>query len=147
MLSRRALPGLGLMALAGSTAVRAAGPAASARPQAIVHTYLQALPGRRADLAKFIELNWLVMDRRGIAQGIFSHAVLLDVAETSVGDAAERYDFVMEVGYLTPGGYPDVETKFTAIRKAHKTVLVDGRGLGELGRILGERLLRPLAAA
>jgi hypothetical protein len=87
------------------------------------------------------------MDRRGIDAGIFTHADLFDIVDASGDAAAVSADFVVEVGYLTKAGYRDVEAKFNVIRQLHKTVLVDGLGLRELGRVTGDRQLRPRASA
>ncbi|MCA3255678.1 MAG: hypothetical protein INF91_08695 [Alphaproteobacteria bacterium] len=144
MVSRRDLGTIGLLALA----LPAAAPVAGARPPVlVVQTFLQALPGRRAQLGEFLTRNWLAMDRRAIDAGLFSHATLYDVAVATGDAAAPTADFAVEVGYLTPGGYADVAEAFGRIRAAHTTVLVDGLGLRELGRIVGERQLRVAATS
>jgi hypothetical protein len=79
--------------------------------------------------------------------GIFTNAALFDIASVSDGASFESANFVMVVGYLTPGGYADVEAKSLQIRRQHKVVLVDGLDLKDLGGITGEQQLRPVALA
>jgi len=137
-MNRRAFIGsVGLGSLAG-TAVAAPTPTSGV----VIQTFLKAVDNRRAELGRFISLNWLPMDRAGIEAGIFTYAVLHEAVDDP------DCDFVMEVGYVDPGGYSGsvVET-FTAIKNAHQTVLVDGMGLRELGTILGERNYRTVGTA
>ncbi|WP_448659114.1 hypothetical protein ACPVPU_01310 [Sphingomonas sp. CJ99] len=111
------------------------------KPVLVTQTWLKALPGRHEQLVRFLELNWLAMDRLGIEDGIFSHATLYEVAPQDA-TAASDADVMVEVGYFTPAGYRDVERRFMAIRQQHRPVPVDGMALAELGRIVGERQLR-----
>ena len=108
----------------------------------VIQTFLKAVDNRRAELGRFITLNWLPMDRAGIEAGIFTYA---DLHET-VDDP--DCDFVMEVGYVDPAGFAGATAEtFTAIRRAHEIILIDGMGLSELGVILSERRYRPVASA
>ena len=132
-----------ILLAAGLLPVGVAGPAA-AHPGTtgiITQTLLKAIEGRREALGRFITLNWLAMDRIGIDAGLFTHATLYEV----VGDP--DCDFVVEVGYIDPDGYDAVADRFAALRSAHATVLVDGRGLSELGRVIGDRSYRPFSRA
>jgi hypothetical protein len=115
-----------------------------ATPALVLQTFLHASPGRRDALECFLVANWLVMDQRAIERGLFTHAVLHAVTGAGFQVGAATVDFVMEVGYHTPGGYADVEASFATIRAAHQTVLIDGLGLRELGQIVGEAALRPV---
>lgn len=145
MIDRRHLLAAGLAGLGGASVAAAARPASPAEAALVTHTFIAALPGRRAQLRRFLELNWLAMDRRAIDAGLFTHATLFEVASgEGQGDAP---DFVMAVGYRTPGGYGDVEARFREIRRQHRIVLVDGLDLSGLGRIVGEQQLRPAASA
>lgn len=143
-LRRRDLGSFGLLALA----LPAAGAAAPARPPVlVVQTFLRARPGLKAALGEFLTKNWLAMDRRAIDAGLFSHATLYDLAGATGAASAPEADFAVEVGYLTAGGYSDVAEAFGKIRAAHATVRIEGRGLRELGDIVGERQLRVVATA
>lgn len=127
----------------GLLPVAVAGPATAncSTPGVITQTFLKAGEGRREALGRFITLNWLAMDRVAIDAGLFTHATLYETVDDP------DCDFVMEVGYIDPAGYDAVADRFAAIRSAHATVLVDGRGLSELGRITGDRSYRPLDRA
>lgn len=146
-MTRRDVGGLTAIGLFAMGAPLSAKPPQRPEPALVIQTFVKALPNRRDQLARFLELNWLAMDRRGIDAGIFTHADLFDIVDASGDAAAVSADFVVEVGYLTPAGYSDVEAKFNNIRQLHKTVLVDGLGLRELGRVIGDRQLRPRASA
>ena len=126
----------------GLGALTTPGLAAGETTGVIIQTFLKAAENRRAELGQFITLNWLPVDRAGIEAGIFTYARLFETVDDP------DCDFVMEVGYIDPGGYAGsvVET-FTAVRSAHEIVLVNGLGLSELGVILGERSYRPVASA
>ena len=130
-----------ILLAAGLLPAAFAGPVAAnpATPGIITQTLLKATEGRREALGWFITLNWLAMDRVAIDAGLFTHATLYEV----VGDP--DCDFVVEVGYIDPAGYDAVADRFAGIRSAHATVLVEGRGLAELGRITGNRSYKPLA--
>lgn len=116
--------------------------AATGTRQAVVEewTLLQALSPDPAQLLAFLEANWLAMDRQAVAQGLFAHAHLL------AGDGPD-WQVAMVVGYLSAGGYDDVRAAFEAIRSHHVTVLPHGKPLAQLGRIIGQRRLRLVAAA
>ena len=130
-----------ILLAAGLLPAAFAGPVAAnpATPGIITQTLLKATEGCGEALGRFITLNWLAMDRVAVDAGLFTHAALYEV----VDDPA--CDFVVEVGYIDPGGYDAIADRFAAIRSAHATVLVDGRGLSELGRITGNRSYKPLA--
>lgn len=147
MLSRRHVVGGGLTGLAVASAPVVARAPQLPTPALVTHTFVKALPDRRVQLRRYLEQNWLVMDRRGIEAGIFTHATLFDFASVSGSASADSADFVMAVGYLTPGGYRDVEAQFQEIRRQHKVTLIDGLDLKDLGRVTGEQQLRPVASA
>lgn len=147
MLDRRGVLGVGFTGLVLAHAPADAQLSQQRVPALVTHTFIKALPTRRDQLRRYLEQNWLVMDRRGIDAGIFTDATLFEVASVSDGADADLADFVMVVGYFTPGGYLDVEAKFRQIRREHKIALVDGLDLKDLGRITGEQQLHPRGSA
>lgn len=103
------------------------------------HTYLRAKPGLRADLGRYIRANWFPMDRKGVEAGVLtSYWLLEDTAENAA------WDYVMVVGYPTELGFgePRATEVFQAIRKAHTEVKIGGKGLRELGEIVGNHRLK-----
>jgi len=104
----------------------------------VQRTLLKANPGERDALAKFIVANWFAMDAAAVSQSLFTTYRLL---ENPIKD--DSWDFVVEVGYPTTKGYDDPATRagFEAIRTAHTTVLVDGKSLRDLGRVVGSERL------
>lgn len=104
----------------------------------VERTRLKANPGEREALGRFIVANWFAMDEVAVRQGLFTSYRLLENPDTD-GD----WDWVVEVGYPNPDGYsnPEVQSQFQAIREQHELVLIDGKSLRELGRVIGtERL-------
>ena len=111
---------------------------AAPAPVVVERTLLKSNPGERDTLARFIVANWFAMDALAVSQGLFTSYRLLENPE-----AEGSWDFVVEVGYPTAEGYDDPATRtgFEAIRAAHTTVLIDGKSLRELGRIVGSERL------
>lgn len=94
-------------------------------------TYLKAAKGQRADLKSFLQQNWLAMDKIATEQGLFKQFHLLENNDTSLG-----WDFTVVVQYKDEKGYEGVKTEFEKIRQAHQRVLVKGKGMAELGKIV-----------
>lgn len=116
-----------------STPSRDAG--ASAR-QAVELTFLKSNPGDRHRLKRFIEANWLEMDRIAKAQGLMSDYRLLDS-----GSDEGPWNLLMVVTYPDERGYAGIAEAFEKIRRAHTVVLIDGKGLRDLGAIVESRKL------
>jgi hypothetical protein len=106
-------------------------------------TFLKASAVGTAALVRFLDANWLAMDRIAVAQGLFAHARLY---RAEPADAA-AWDLAMIIGYKTPGGYDDVRTAFETIRAAHTPVQPDGQPLAALGRIIGSQRVQLAASA
>jgi hypothetical protein len=136
--SKRQLLALTLLVSAGGARAGAT-PAKEQKTVLVEQTYLKAKPGRRADLIRFIELNWYAMDRKGMDAGIFTSFRLLEEI-----DENKDWDLVMAVGYPNLMGYEEPATKarFKSIRSAHQEILVDGLGLKDLGEIVKHHRLR-----
>lgn len=102
-------------------------------------TFLRSLDPEPAALVAFIEANWFAMDRIAVARGLFSHYALYHATERAdPGD----WNIVVVVGYPDARGYDGVREPFEAIRRAHVPVLIDGKDLNALGRIIGTRTVR-----
>lgn len=127
MIARRDTLALGLLLPAGSASAAATG-----RTRLYELTYLQSLDPNPAALIRFIEQNWFAMDAEAVRQGLMTSYSLLRGEDP-------QWNLVCAVGYPDPAGYAGIDAQFEAIRKAHRTVLVDGKGLKELGRITGNR--------
>jgi hypothetical protein len=94
-------------------------------------TYLKATNGLSGDLKVFIQKNWLAMDKQATEQGLFKRYHLLEN-----GDATKDWDFVVVVQYRDEKGYEGVKAEFENIRQNHQRVLVNGKGMEELGKIV-----------
>jgi hypothetical protein len=140
---KRAIAAIALMSVGTSSLAPLANARASAeaaQTRVIERTLLKAKPGRREQLARYIEANWFAMDRIGVQQGLFTSYRLLE----NTHEHAE-WDLVVEVGYPNAEGFeaPSVQQRFDAIRAAHRTIPIDGQGLAELGAIIRSERVRP----
>jgi hypothetical protein len=152
MLRSHALPALlaGLFACAPARVAAPPAPAATdpapaprppppAAPRAVELTFLRAEPGQRERLVRFLDANWLAMDRLAVARGLFLEARLLEARDEGAADPA--WDVVVVVTYRDTGGYESVRAPFEEIRRAHAKVLIDGLDLAALGRVVASRSL------
>jgi hypothetical protein len=134
MIERRHALALGLLIPAAGAA--ADSPASRTRLWEL--TYLASTDPDPSVLARFIALNWFAMDAEAVRQGLMTGYTLLQ---------ADDGQLICAVGYPDDQGYAGIAERFEAIRKAHSTMLVDGKGLKELGRITGTKKLVPLAGS
>ncbi len=104
--------------------------------RAVEYTFLQSAPGQREALKKFIVANWFAMDDVAIAKGLMESYQLLDS-----GQDADAWNVVVAVTYKNRAGYEGITTEFENIRRTHKPVLVDGKSLKDLGKIVMSRKL------
>lgn len=152
------MPAVSALALLAAAPLQAAAPIATARaaPGMVERTYLKAQPGRREALARYIEANWFAMDRIATERGLFrSYALHANANADAAADAdppsgaAADWDLVVTVRYASDQGYADPATRraFDAIRAAHREILIDGRGLRDLGAVVRHERLRALAAS
>ena len=126
----------GLAGLTGSTSALAAAPGPETK--AVELTLLRSLDPDPALAVRFIRANWFAMDAIAKAQGLMTFYTLLY-------DQAPRDDWniVVQVGYPDARGFDSIRPAWAKIVEAHKTVLVEGKRLPELARILGTRRLSP----
>jgi hypothetical protein len=110
--------------------------AQSKTTRAVELTFLKSNPGERERLKAFLKANWFAMDEVAVEQGLMSSYRLLD----SGSDEGE-WNLIVAVSYPDQGGYESIAERFEAIRKAHKMVLIDGKNLSQLGRIVESKKL------
>lgn len=108
--------------------------AGAVRRRAVELTFLKSRPGDRERLRQFIVLNWFAMDAIAKARGLMSAYTVLD----SGADDGE-WNVLVVVTYPDERGYEGIAPQFEAIRREHRTVPVDGRGLRDLGAIVGSK--------
>ncbi len=94
-------------------------------------TYLKAKEGQKADLKAFIQKKWFAMDKQALEQGLLKQYHLLENS-----DATKEWDFVVMVQYRDETGYEGVKVEFEKIRQAHQHVLVNGKGIADVGRVV-----------
>ncbi len=94
------------------------------------YTYLKAKENEKQNLKAFLIENWFAMDSIAVNQGLFNDYKLLENTNT---ESSADWDFIVAVEYFTAGTYGDIEKEWQTIRKNHKTVLIDGKGMRDLG--------------
>lgn len=133
-LTRRVvLLALTLMLCLGTAQAGAATPQGS---RAVQLTFLKSNPGQREQLKRFIVLNWFAMDKIAKDQGLMSAFTVMDT-----GTDEGAWNVLVSVTYTNEKGYAGVAERFEKIRKAHTTVLVEGKNLRELGSIVDSKQL------
>lgn len=106
-------------------------PASASERRAVELTFLKANAGQREQLKVFIVANWFAMDRIAQQQGLMKSYTLFD---TGTDDGA--WNVLVAVTYMDSKGYDGVAVAFEKIRKAHKTVGIEGKTFRELGTIV-----------
>jgi hypothetical protein len=110
---------------------------ASHATRAVELTFLKSLPGERDNLRQFIEKNWFAIDAFAQKQGLMAAYTVLDS-----GSDEGAWNLLVAVTYHTPQGYEGILDAFERIRSAHKTVLIEGKSLKDLGRIVDSKKLQ-----
>jgi oligopeptide transport system substrate-binding protein len=105
-------------------------------------TYLKALPGQQAALAEFIRRNWFAMDLVAQKQGLIAD---FELVQRTPSETASDWDLMVRVRYPHPSGYAAIASEFEAIRNTHENVLIEGKSLRELGRIVRSEQLPSIA--
>lgn len=124
-------------------ATDARGEETAAPLRAVELTFLKAEAGQREKLKSFIVQNWFEMDRIAKQQGLLRAYTVLDT-----GSDEGPWNLLVSVTYHDERGYTGVAEAFEKIRQAHQTVLVDGKALAQLGKIVeSKRLLEDPAHA
>ncbi len=102
------------------------------------YTFLQSLAPKPDAAIEYITKNWFVMDEIAVKQGLMLNYSLFEASAES-----ENWNIVVAVGYPTEQGYEAIVKEFEAIRKQHTKVLVNGKDLSGLAKIVGSRKLIP----
>ncbi len=119
-----------------ATAVSVAAPSTAKAKRAVEYTYLKSLPGERENLKRFISANWFAMDAIAVNQGLLVSHQLLDT-----GNDDGPWNVVVAVTYPNSLGYNGIAPSFEKIRRSHQTVLISGKGMRNLGKVVETRTL------
>ncbi|NOS94412.1 MAG: hypothetical protein HOP30_21060 [Cyclobacteriaceae bacterium] len=108
-------------------------------PTTWTYTYLKAQPNQRDNLKLFLEKNWLVMDSIAISQKLIKRYEL----QINVSESVEKeWDYIVAVEYYENQPYEVIADRFNLIRQNHRTIIVNGFALKDLGRITKSELVR-----
>lgn len=126
--------GLGLSLVGLAVSIASARPAPSApTPPVWRLTYLKARPGEVDRLATFIARNWFAMDSAARVDG---HIVDYQLLRGSPADTS--WDLVEITVFADSAQDARADSLYAAVyRPRHRVVLVEGKGLAALGRIVG----------
>lgn len=94
------------------------------------YTYLKAKQNEKQNLKTFLVKNWFAMDSIAVSQGLFNDYKLI---ENTSSEVSNEWDYIVAVEYFTAGTYSDIEKEWQEIRKNHETVLINGKGMKDLG--------------
>jgi hypothetical protein len=111
-------------------------PTRASAQHAVELTFLKSNSGARDKLKQFIVSNWFAMDEIAVKQGLMSAYTILDS-----GDDDGDWNLIVKVTYPNDKGYDGIKDEFEKIRQTHKTILVDGKGLRDLGKIVSSKKL------
>ncbi|MFN7219581.1 MAG: hypothetical protein ACK5UX_02950, partial [Burkholderiales bacterium] len=126
------LPQIGFAETPRVTAATLGSPAASqAAVRAVEFTYLKSQPGERDNLRQAIVANWLAMDAIAVQQGL-----MVDYKVFDAGNDDGEWNIKVMVVYPDARGYDGVREAFEKIRAAHKPVLINGKSVRDLGRVV-----------
>ncbi len=105
--------------------------AAATTRVAVELTFILAKPGERERVVEYIERNWFAMDAIAKTQGLMDDYRVMDT-----GSDEGPWNVLVEVTYRDARGYEGVREAFENIRAAHREVLIDGKRLRDLGKIV-----------
>lgn len=94
------------------------------------YTYLKANANEKQNLKTFLIKNWFAMDSVAVTEGLFNDYKLI---ENSNPEVTSEWDYIVAVEYFTAGTYSDIESEWQLIRKDHKTILIEGKSMKDLG--------------
>ncbi len=136
------LLGGGLLGFAGGSAgtrARASGIEVAQETKAVELTLLRSLDPDPKLAARFIKENWFAMDTIAQSRGLMTFFSLhIDPTPN------EDWNLVVQVGYPDVRGFDAIRPQWAEIVAAHQTVLVEGKRLPDLARVLGTRRLLPM---
>ncbi len=117
---------------------------ASAKTQIKVYeyTFLKSLDSKPDSLIRFIVANWFAMDKIAVKKGL-----MVEYSMFETPDEADSWNVAVAVGYPTENGYQAIAEEFEKIRQKHQKVLIDGKDLKELGKVVGSRKFYPRATS
>jgi hypothetical protein len=106
--------------------------------KAVELTLLRSIDADPTLAAQFIKANWFAMDAIAKARGLMTF-FNLHVDPTP----REDWNLVVQVGYPDVRGFEAIQSQWSQIVAAHQTVLIEGKRLPDLARIIGTRRLLP----
>ncbi len=112
--------------------------------RAVEMTYIQAKPGKREQMKRYLIENWFVLDEAAVKQGLMHSYRLLDTGEDAKADAksdAKTWNIIVISSYRDEKGYEAIKSEFEAIRKTHRKVLIDGLDFRDLGQVVNSHQL------
>jgi hypothetical protein len=115
---------------------------AKTRIKVYEYTFLKSLDPKPDNLIRFIVVNWFAMDKIAVKKGL-----MVEYSVFEAPDESDSWNVAVAVGYPTENGYQAITDEFEKIRQKHQKVLIDGKDLKELGKVVGSRKFYPRATS
>jgi hypothetical protein len=137
---------------ASAAAYATTAPTAELTPKAVIKepvravemTYIQAKPGKREQMKRYLIENWFVLDEAAVKQGLMHSYRLLDTGEDAKPDTksdVKAWNIIVISSYRDEKGYEAIKSEFETIRKSHRKVLIDGLDFRDLGQVVNSHQL------
>jgi hypothetical protein len=103
--------------------------------RAVEMTYIQAKPGKREQMKRFLVANWFSLDEIAVNQGLMHGYRLLDTGEDAKREP-KAWNIIVVSTYRDAKGYEGIKSEFEAIRKTQRKTLIDGLDFRDLGQVV-----------
>jgi hypothetical protein len=128
----------GLVGCATGAEVKASETSSASETKAVEITLLRSIDPNPNLAAQFIKANWFAMDEIARVRGLMTFFNLhIDP------NPREDWNLIVQVGYPDVRGFDSIRHQWAEIVAAHQTVLIEGKRLPDLARVLGTRRLLP----
>ena len=121
---------------ATSTPAQPQGQACDSPRRMINMHYIQALPGQKENLKKYIGANILAIDAIAVERGLMKAYTVMERVDSSESD---DWDIMLVDTWCDERGVDPVLPGFQEISKQHTPVLIDGKSMEELGKFVRTR--------
>lgn len=106
-------------------------------------SFVRARPGQRERLERFLRANWLALDELALREGRISAYRLLR-ADADPREAS--WDYAVVIEYADREAMSDFVPFYLKLARERPHVRVDGLDFADLGSVVEQKIVEPLAA-
>jgi len=117
------------------------GAAAGADASVWAISFVRARPGQRERLQRYLRANWLVLDAKALEQGRIAGYRMLRADESTT----ESWDYAVIIEYPNRQAMQDFVPAYLDMLRAHPKVRVDGLDFADLGDVVQQNVVEPVA--